>query len=80
MNFYYRPEIQAQVEATLQYISAVKTELVKPEIVKIDPTLADNPLIFPTEEVLAKAKVFKLLDEDEEREFDEMFADLITGA
>jgi spermidine/putrescine transport system substrate-binding protein len=77
MNFYYRPEIQAQVEAGIQYITPVKTELVKPEIEKIDPELANNPLIFPGDDVLAKAKVFKPLDEDEEREFDEMFAELI---
>lgn len=77
MNFYYRPEIQAQVEAFIQYIPPVKTELVKPEIEKIDPALAENPLIFPSDDILAKAKVFKPLDEDEEQEIDGMFAELI---
>jgi spermidine/putrescine transport system substrate-binding protein len=77
MNFYYRPEIQAQVEAYIQYIPPVKAELVKPEIEKIDPALGESPLIFPSDEVLAKAKVFKPLDEDEERQVDEMFAELI---
>ena len=77
MNFYYRPKIQAQVEAYVTFIPPVDHALVKAEMENFDPELINEPLVFPSEADLAKAFVFKPLDEDEEREFDEMFADLI---
>jgi spermidine/putrescine transport system substrate-binding protein len=77
MNFYYRPEIQAQVEAFVTFIPPVDHGLVKPEMEKIDPELVSEPLIFPSEADLAKAFVFKPLDADEEQQIDEMFAELI---
>ena len=50
MNFFYDPPIAAKVEAYINYISPVKGT--KEEIKKIDPALAEDPLIFPTPEVL----------------------------
>ncbi|HAY43363.1 MAG TPA: polyamine ABC transporter substrate-binding protein, partial [Micrococcaceae bacterium] len=38
----------------------------KEEMEKIDPSLVDNPLIFPTEEDLRQAHVFRALDAEEE--------------
>jgi len=49
MNFYYQPEIMAQVEASVSYIPPVKG--VKEAIAEIDPALAEDPLIFPPPEV-----------------------------
>jgi spermidine/putrescine transport system substrate-binding protein len=49
MNFYYQPEIMAQLEAAISYIPPVKG--VQEAIKAIDPTLAENPLIFPPAEV-----------------------------
>jgi spermidine/putrescine transport system substrate-binding protein len=77
MDFNYRPAIQAQVEAFVTFIPPVDHALVKAEMQNIDPELIEEPLIFPSEADLAKAFVFKPLDEDEEREFDEMFAELV---
>ncbi len=77
MNFYYQPTIQAQVEEFVQFIPPVEHDLVKAEIEKLDPSLVDNPLIFPSEEDLAKAKIFKPLEDDEEQEFNDLFAGLI---
>ncbi|MDO8611929.1 MAG: spermidine/putrescine ABC transporter substrate-binding protein [Dehalococcoidia bacterium] len=76
MNFYYDPKITAQVEAYVQYIPPVKGT--KEEMAKIDPALAENPIIFPSEDVLAKSRIFKALDEEEDREFNELFQAL-TG-
>jgi spermidine/putrescine transport system substrate-binding protein len=76
MNFVYRPEIQAQMEAFVWFIPPVQHDLVKEEIVKIEETpgeLSENPLIFPTEEDLANAFIFKPLDEDEEAQMIELF-------
>ena len=44
---------------------------------KIDPSLADSPLIFPTAEDLAKVKVFRSLTPDEETTYNEAFQKVI---
>jgi spermidine/putrescine transport system substrate-binding protein len=51
MNFFYDPEIAAQVAAYVNYITPVKGT--KEAITEIDPALGENPLIFPTPEVLS---------------------------
>jgi spermidine/putrescine transport system substrate-binding protein len=56
MNFVYRPEVAAQIEAYVNYICPV--EGAREEIRAIDPELAANELIFPPEEMLAKVKIF----------------------
>jgi spermidine/putrescine transport system substrate-binding protein len=76
MDFVYRPEIQAQIEAFVWFIPPVKHDLVKEEITKIEETpgeLSENPLIFPTEDDLANAHIFKPLAEDEEAQMIELF-------
>jgi spermidine/putrescine transport system substrate-binding protein len=76
MDFVYRPEIQAQIEAFVWFIPPVKHDLVKEEITKIEETpgeLSENPLIFPTQEDLANAHIFKPLAEDEEAQMIELF-------
>jgi spermidine/putrescine transport system substrate-binding protein len=50
MNFFYDPKIAAQVTAYVAYISPV--EGTKEELQKIAPELVDDPLVFPTPEVL----------------------------
>jgi spermidine/putrescine transport system substrate-binding protein len=50
MNFFYDPKIAAEVAAYVNYITPVKGT--KEEITKIDPALAEDPLIFPNTEVL----------------------------
>src|SRR5215210_6610083 len=56
MNFVYDPKIAAQIAAYINYVSPVKGA--KAEFAKIDPKLADNPLIFPDEETLSNVKIF----------------------
>jgi spermidine/putrescine transport system substrate-binding protein len=56
MNFVYRPKVAAQIEAYVNYICPV--DGAREEIRAIDPELAANELIFPTEETLAKVKIF----------------------
>jgi len=75
MNFFYDPANAAQVAEYVQFISPVDNIASE-----IDPELANNPLIFPPEDVQARLKVFnqELSERDEER-FDARFAE-ITGA
>ncbi len=56
MNFFYDPKIAAQVAAYVNYITPVKGT--KEAITEIDPALAENPLIFPTPEVLKNLHEF----------------------
>jgi spermidine/putrescine transport system substrate-binding protein len=56
MNFVYDPKIAAQIAAYVNYVVPVKGA--KEEMRKLDPKLADNPLIFPDEETLSKVVIF----------------------
>ena len=51
----------------------------KEELAKIDPELANNPLIVPTPEVLSRAKVFKGLTAEEEIKYNRAFSDLTAS-
>lgn len=77
MNYYYDPEVAAELAAWVNYICPVQgaQEAMK----DIDPELADNPLIFPDEETLAQTHDFRGLTEEEERRYDDAFAQ-VTGA
>ena len=75
INFYYEPAIAAEVAAYVNYICPV--EGAKAEMEKIDPSLVDSPLIFPTAEDLANVKVFRSLTPDEETTYSEAFQKVI---
>jgi spermidine/putrescine transport system substrate-binding protein len=51
MNFVYDPHIAALIEDYVNYICPVKGA--KGELEKIDPDIANNTLIFPTDKMLA---------------------------
>ena len=53
MNYVYDPEVAATIAAYVNYISPVKG--VKEVLEKKDPKLANNPLIFPPEDVAKRA-------------------------
>ena len=76
MNFYYDPEIAAQLTAYVQYICPVKGAQKAME--KIDKTLVDNPLIFPTAELLAATHLFMGLDEKTGSDYGALFAKVKT--
>jgi spermidine/putrescine transport system substrate-binding protein len=75
INYYYDPEVMAKVADYVNYIPPVKGA--KEKLVATDPEVADNPLIFPDEEVLAASHVFRGLTEDEETRYNKMFQSLI---
>ncbi len=75
MDYYYDPTVAAEVAAYVNYICPV--EGAKAEMEKIDPSLVDSPLIFPTEEDLDNVKVFRSLTPDEETQFAEEFQKVI---
>ena len=56
MNFVYDPKIAAQIAAYVAYVPPVKGT--KEELAKIDPDLANSPLVFPSDADLAKTYQF----------------------
>jgi spermidine/putrescine transport system substrate-binding protein len=64
MNFYYDPAIAAQLAGGVWYVTPV--EGAREAMESIDPELASEPLIFPTEELLANAHIVRAFTEEEE--------------
>jgi spermidine/putrescine transport system substrate-binding protein len=72
MNYYYEPEVAAKVSAWVNYICPV--EGAKQAMEKVDKSLVDNDLIFPSEEFLAKTFLFQSLDERTSRKYSTQFS------
>jgi spermidine/putrescine transport system substrate-binding protein len=77
MNFLYEPEIAAKVAIYVNYLSPVKG--VKEIVEKTDPDIANNPLIFPPDEILSKLHPYPALSDADERTMKEAMAK-VTGA
>jgi spermidine/putrescine transport system substrate-binding protein len=75
MNYYYDPEVAATLAAYVNYICPV--DGAKQAMEKIDASLVDNPLIFPDEATLSKAKDFMGLDGKAEQAYQKQFASVI---
>ena len=77
INYYYDPAVMAQVEAWVNYIPPVVGT--KEVLAADDPDTADNPLIFPSADVLARSKVFRGLSAEEETKYSRAFSDLTAS-
>jgi spermidine/putrescine transport system substrate-binding protein len=71
INFYYDPVNAATIEAYVNYVCPVKGA--KEEMLKIDKEIANNPLIFPPAETLARLKQFRAVTAEEEQAWAEAF-------
>lgn len=74
MNFVYDPKIAAQVADWIYYVSPVKGAA--DEIKALDPGAESNPLLFPTDDIVAKQHNFQFLSDALESKMNELFADL----
>jgi spermidine/putrescine transport system substrate-binding protein len=79
MNFVYRPEVQVDIAAWVNYVQPV--EGVQELMAKQDPKLAKDPLIFPTEEFTAGCSEDPNPpgDFEEVREVEGAWQDVISG-
>ena len=75
IDFVYRPEVQADIAAYVNYISPVAG--VKEILAERDPELAENQLIFPDDAFLENTFIFRGLKPNEESELDEAFQQVI---
>jgi spermidine/putrescine transport system substrate-binding protein len=78
INFYYEPEIAAQVAAYVNYITPV--EGAKEAMARVDPTLVDDQLIFPNEDTLAQTQIFRTMTQDEQTRYSNTFQGMLLGA
>jgi spermidine/putrescine transport system substrate-binding protein len=76
IDFVYDPVIAAQIAAWVNYVTPVKGA--KEALAAEDPELADSPLIFPPDDVLANVRIFKTLTEEEETGYNDKFS-AVTG-
>jgi spermidine/putrescine transport system substrate-binding protein len=89
MNYVYDPEVAAQIAEWVNYITAVPgakdiilqhvEEAESEEDAEYLQTVADSPLVFPTEEMLSRLHSYKVLDEEEERQWNELFDEVVSG-
>ncbi|MEU0675148.1 spermidine/putrescine ABC transporter substrate-binding protein [Streptomyces sp. NPDC006172] len=77
MDYYYEPQPAARLAAYINYVCPV--DGVQPELAKIDPEAAKNPLIIPDKAMQAKSHSFRSLSATEETAYEAQFAKL-TGA
>jgi spermidine/putrescine transport system substrate-binding protein len=78
INYYYQPEVAAEVAAWVNYITPVVGA--KEAMINIDPALAENQLIFPNEATLAKARIFRTLSSAEESKYNAAFQAVLLGS
>jgi spermidine/putrescine transport system substrate-binding protein len=75
MDYYYDPEVAARLAAWVWYMCPV--EGAKEAMEKVDPSLVDQPLIFPDEEFLSNTWAFMGLDEKTRTKYEQDFAQVI---
>jgi len=75
MNFVYDPVEAAKLTYWVQYVSPVAG--VQDELAKIDPELAQNPLLFPDAATSALTQSFPSLSEEAEAQFDAAFSRIV---
>lgn len=78
MDYYYEPEVAALVAQYVNYITPVVGA--KEAMEKLDPELANNQLIFPNEETLKTAHIFRGLSGAEEAKYGAAFQAVLLGA
>ena len=89
MDFAYDPEVAAQMAEWVNYITPVPgaKEIILQHAAEAESdedreyleTVANSPLVFPTQEMLDNLYSYKVLDEDEERQWNELFQEVVQG-
>ena len=77
MNYVYDPQVQANIAEYVNYVTPV--EGVKEVLAKREPALAENQLIFPSEEFTAKCFTQPKLSAEELQNVTQAFDAVITG-
>jgi spermidine/putrescine transport system substrate-binding protein len=76
MNFVYDRANYAKLVAAVQYVPVLSD--MTPEIEKIDPAIAADPLVNPPQEVLDNLSIWPALTDEQDAEYTTIYAD-VTG-
>jgi spermidine/putrescine transport system substrate-binding protein len=89
MDYVYRPEVAAQMTEWINYICPVPAaqDIIRQHAAEAEAgedrdyleAVAESPLVFPTEDDLTRLHSYKVLDEDEERQWNEFFDEVRQG-
>ncbi len=71
IDYYYEPEVAAQVAASVQYVTPVAGA--REAMEKIDPELAANTLIFPDEEMSSKVYDMRSMTSEEDNRYSQAY-------
>ena len=77
MNYVYDPVHQAQIESYVNYVSPVAGT--KEVLLKQDPKIANNKLIFPDEQFTAKCDSAPTISGEEEQRITQAFESVVNG-
>ncbi len=77
IDYYYEPEVAARLAAWVNFICPV--EGAREEMIKIDDSLVDNELIFPSAEALKDTFDFMVLDDKQNTQFEGEWSDVTGG-
>jgi spermidine/putrescine transport system substrate-binding protein len=77
MNFVYEPEVQADIAAYVNYVTPVAG--VQEIIAKDDPELAEDELIFPSEDLAKSCSHFTEPPEEDKKQVTEAFEEVVSG-
>ena len=77
MNYVYDPKNQAQIEEYVNYVSPVNGT--KEILLKQDPSIANNQLIFPDDQFTAKCDSAPVITGEEEQKITAAFESVING-
>jgi spermidine/putrescine transport system substrate-binding protein len=75
MNYVYDPEVAAKIAAYVNYVTPVKGT--QDILAKSDPKLAEDPLIFPSADDVARLSGYPNLSVEEEQRMNEAFEQVV---
>lgn len=75
IDYYYEPEVAAEVAAYVQYVTPV--DGAQEAMEDIDPDLIDNPLIFPDDAMQAAIHLPRSLTSEEDNRYSQAFAKIL---
>jgi spermidine/putrescine transport system substrate-binding protein len=76
MDFVYDRANYAQLVVAVQFVPVLSD--MTPELEKVDPAIAADPLVNPPQEVLDKLSIWPALTDEQDAEFTTIYAD-VTG-
>jgi len=89
MDYVYRPEVAAQMTEWINYICPVPAaqDIIRQHAAEAESAedreyleaVAESELVFPTEDMLSRLHSYKVLDEEEERQWNELFDEVRQG-